>query len=169
MLRLILLRHAKAVPHGAATDFNRTLDERGLSEADDVGLYLRQEHLLPDRALVSPAIRTKQTWQLAMSQLDRVETVYDDAIYDAEADTLRAIVKAQGGSTRTLLVCAHNPGIEDFATSSVGFGDRYAYARMKGHFVPAALAVLDFDVEAWGDIQPNTARLDRFRVPMPGR
>lgn len=169
MLRLILLRHAKAVPHGHAADINRALDERGLSEADDVGLYLRNEHLLPDCALVSPSIRTKQTWQLAASQLGSVESIYDDAIYDADAEALRTIVKTHGGTTRTLLVCAHNPGIEDFATSSVGFGDRYAYARMKGHFAPAALAVLDFDIEAWHEIQPNMARLDRFRLPLSGR
>ena len=168
MLRLILLRHAKAVPHGHAADINRALDERGLSEADDVGLYLRNEHLLPDRALVSPSIRTQQTWQLAASQLGVVEAIYDEAMYDADADALREIVKAQGGTTRTLLVCGHNPGIEDFATSSVGFGDRYAYARMKGHFAPAALAVLDFDIEAWHEIQPNMARLDRFRLPLSG-
>jgi phosphohistidine phosphatase len=106
---------------------------------------------------------------LASQALGQVETIFDDAMYDADADALRAIVKVHGGAVRTLLVCAHNPGIEDFATSGVGFGDRYAYARMKGHFSPAALAVLDFDVEEWGDIQPNTARLDRFRLPMPGR
>lgn len=169
MLRLILLRHAKAVPHGAAPDFDRALDARGQAEAADTGVYLQEEQLWPDLALVSPALRTKQTWELASAKLGTVETIYDEAIYDAEADALRAIVRARGGSVRTLLVCAHNPGIEDFATASVGFGDRYAYARMKGHFAPAALAVLDFDIESWGDLQPNTARLDRFRLPMPGR
>lgn len=169
MLRLILLRHAKAVPHGAAPDFDRALDARGQAEAADTGVYLHEEQLWPDLALVSPALRTKQTWELASAKLGTVETIYDEAIYDAEADALRTIVRARGGSVRTLLVCAHNPGIEDFATASVGFGDRYAYARMKGHFAPAALAVLDFDIESWGDLQPNTARLDRFRLPMPGR
>ena len=169
MLRLILFRHAKAVPHDAAPDFDRALDERGRAEAADAGAYLNEEQLWPDLALVSPSLRTKQTWELASAKLGAVETVYDNEIYDAEADALRSIVRARGGSVRTLLVCAHNPGIEDFATSSVGFGDRYAFARMKGHFAPAALAVLDFDIDAWRDLQPNTARLDRFRLPMPGR
>ena len=169
MLRLILLRHAKAVPHGAAPDFDRALDERGRAEASDTGAYLKDEQLWPDLALVSPALRTKETWALASEKLGPVETIFDDAIYDAEADALHDIVRAKGGSIRTVLVCAHNPGIEDFATSSVGFGDRYAYARMKGHLAPAALAVLDFDIETWRDLQPNTARLDRFRLPMPGR
>ena len=169
MLRLILLRHAKAVPHGAAPDFERALDERGRAEARDTGVYLKEEQLWPDLALVSPARRTKETWALVSDHIGAVETVFDPAIYDAEADALRDIVRAKAGHVRTVLVCAHNPGIEDFATASVGFGDRYAYARMKGHFAPAALAVLDFDIESWGDLQPNTARLDRFRLPMPGR
>lgn len=169
MLRLMLLRHAKAVPHGAAPDFDRALDLRGQAEAADVGVYLHEEQLWPDLALVSPSLRTRQTWELASAKLGQVETLFDDAIYDAEADALRTIVRAKGGSVRTVLVCAHNPGIEDFATTSVGFGDRYAFARMKGHFAPAALAVLDFDVEDWHAIHPNMARLDRFRLPMPGR
>ncbi|MBU3732451.1 MAG: histidine phosphatase family protein [Beijerinckiaceae bacterium] len=168
MLRLMLLRHAKAVPHGAAPDFDRALDERGQREADEVGVYLKDEQLWPDLALVSPSLRTRQTWERAAASLDAVETLFDEAIYDAEAAGLQAIVRAKGGRVRTLLVCAHNPGIEDFATQSVGFGDRYAFARMKGHFAPAALAVLDFDLEQWSDLQPNTARLDRFRLPMPG-
>lgn len=169
MLRLILLRHAKAVPHGTVPDFDRALDERGRAEASDTGSYLNDEQLWPDLALVSPALRTKETWALASEKLGAVETLFDEAIYDADVDALRDIVRAKGGSIRTVLLCAHNPGIEDLATSSVGFGDRYAYARMKGHFAPSALAVLDFDIETWRDMQPNTARLDRFRLPMPGR
>ena len=169
MLRLMLLRHAKAVPHGTAPDFDRALDERGRGEASDVGAYLHEEQLWPDLALVSPSLRTRQTWDLAAAQLPGVETMFDEAIYDADADGLRALVRARGGALRSVLVCAHNPGIEDFATQSVGFGDRYAFARMKGHFAPAALAVLDFDIEQWADLQPNMARLDRFRLPMPGR
>lgn len=169
MLRLMLLRHAKAVPHSAAPDFDRALDERGRGEATDVGAYLHDEQLWPDLALVSPSLRTRQTWELASAKLSGVETVFDEAIYDADADGLRAIVRAKAGAVRNVLVCAHNPGIEDVATQSVGFGDRYAFARMKGHFAPAALAVLDFDIEHWHEMQSNTARLDRFRLPMPGR
>ena len=169
MLRLMLLRHAKAVPHGAAPDFERSLDERGRSEAEDVGAYLHEEQLWPDLALVSPALRTRETWTLAGAKLTGVETRFDEAIYDADADQLRDLVRAKGGQVPTLLLCAHNPGLEDLATASVGFGDRYAFSRMKGHFAPAALAVLDFDIEDWREMQPNTARLDRFRLPMPGR
>lgn len=169
MLRLMLLRHAKAVPHGAAPDFDRALDERGRGEAEDVGAYLLAEQLWPDLALVSPALRTRETWALAAAKLTGVETLFDEAIYDADADHLRHLVRAKGGRVRTLLLCGHNPGIEDLATASVGFGDRYAFSRMKGHFAPGALAVLDFDIEDWPDMQPSTARLDRFRLPMPGR
>lgn len=169
MLRLMLLRHAKAVPHDAAPDFDRALDERGRGEAADVGIYLHAEQLWPDLALVSPSLRTRQTWELASTQLAGVKKQFEDPLYDADADRLRAILRSTGGSVRTVLICGHNPGIEDFATSSVGFGDRYAFARMKGHFAPAALAVLDFDVDQWHDVQPNMARLDRFRLPMSGR
>lgn len=168
MLRLILFRHAKAIPHDAAPDFERSLDARGEAEALDVGRYLQDEQLWPDRAFVSPSRRTQQTWALACQALGDVPTLFDDTLYDADADGLRLFIRNHGATTRSLLICAHNPGLEDLATASVGFGDRYAYARMKGHFAPASLAVLDFDLDDWRDMQPNMARLDRFRLPLSG-
>ena len=47
----------------------------------------------------------------------------------------------------------------------VGHGDRYAMARLVQKFPTAGLAVIDFDVENWADVEPQGGRLDRFVTP----
>jgi len=62
MKRLILMRHGKAERSNVGGDFERALTERGLADAALMGRLLADEGLTPDRALVSAARRTQQTW-----------------------------------------------------------------------------------------------------------
>jgi phosphohistidine phosphatase len=59
----------------------------------------------------------------------------------------------------------HNPGFEELARLLVGYGDRYAFARMGKKYPTAALVVLDFAAEDWGEVKPGAGRLDRFVTP----
>ena len=168
MRRLILLRHAKAVPHDAAADSERDLTERGVEDAAFMGRYCADELLVPDLALVSPAVRTRKTWQLAASFLGDTPAEYASAIYQADARRLLDIVRSTRDDVKCLMIVGHNPGIEDLACGLVSHGDRYAFARMQRKYPTAGLAVLDIDVEHWGDVALKSARLDRFRVPRDG-
>ena len=60
--RLIVMRHAKAEPF-APSDHARPLTYRGIASARDVGDHLRDGGLAPDYAIVSSALRTRQTWE----------------------------------------------------------------------------------------------------------
>ena len=165
MRRLIILRHAKAVPHHAAPDFDRALAERGFHDAAEAGRYLADEHLLPDVALVSPSLRTKQTWATAAQTVGETPVVYDERIYEASPDDLLAVVQAADPKARTAVIVGHNPGMAEFARMLVGHGDRYALSRMRGGFPTSALAVLDFPVDGWSEIAVGQGRLDRFVTP----
>ena len=59
--RLVILRHAKAEPF-AQTDLARQLTARGRASAHDVGRHLQEAGFVPDVALVSTAVRTRETW-----------------------------------------------------------------------------------------------------------
>ena len=66
MRRLMLLRHAKTetdAPSGR--DQDRRLDERGHRDAAEIGAWLAAHPPFPDFVQVSPAVRAKQTWELA--------------------------------------------------------------------------------------------------------
>jgi phosphohistidine phosphatase len=165
MRRLMLLRHAKAGPP-AAKDIERPLAPRGREAAPRMGRYLAEEQLFPDVALVSSAARTRETWDLVRPHLgDDVETVIEPGIYEASPERLLDFAREVGPSARSVLMIGHNPGFQDLARLLVGFGDRYAFARMLEKFPTAALCVLDFDVDDWSGIAPRGARLDRFVTP----
>ncbi len=165
MRRLVILRHAKAVPHGAAPDFDRALSDRGKADAVAAGRYLAGEHILPDLALVSPSLRTRETWEEASRALTDTPVRFETGIYDASLATLLALVVRTKPAVRTLALVGHNPGSADLAVALVGHGDRYALARMRASFPTAALVVLDFDVEDWSAVAVGGARLDRFVTP----
>ena len=66
MRRLMLLRHAKTetdAPSGR--DQDRRLDDRGHRDAAEIGAWIGRHPPFPDFVLVSPAVRAKQTWELA--------------------------------------------------------------------------------------------------------
>ncbi|WP_293863701.1 histidine phosphatase family protein [uncultured Alsobacter sp.] len=165
MKRLIVFRHAKAVPHGSAPDFDRALAPRGLGDAAATGQYLADEQLFPDLALVSPALRTRQTWEQAARALGAVAVKLEPAIYEAATATLLKLVQGVDAQVRTLVLVGHNPGMGQLARDFVGHGDRYAFARLRSRFPTSAVAVLDFAVDGWGEVAQGGGRLDRFVTP----
>ncbi|WP_029029185.1 SixA phosphatase family protein [Salinarimonas rosea] len=165
MRRLILFRHAKSAYPDGVGDHDRPLDARGRADAPRMGAYLAAEALLPDLVLVSSARRTQETFALAGAAIGPVETREEPRIYEAAAERLLGVVRETPDTVRTLLVIGHNPGMEDLATSLVGFGDRYAFARLREKFPTAAIAVIDLDAESWADVVPREGRLERFVTP----
>src|SRR6202012_5023486 len=66
MRRLMLLRHAKTetdAPSGR--DQDRRLDERGRRDAAEIGTWLARHPPFPNFVQVSPAVRAKQTLEVA--------------------------------------------------------------------------------------------------------
>lgn len=165
MRRLVLFRHAKSAYPPGIDDHERPLDERGRRDAPRMGAYLAAETILPDLALVSSATRTQETFALAAPSLGPVAMRTEPRIYEAPAERLLGVLRETPDSVRTLLVVGHNPGMEDLATRLVGFGDRYAFARLQQKFPTAGIAVIDLDAPSWSEIVPREGRLDRFVTP----
>ena len=66
MRELILLRHAHAEAAGAGqTDLDRPLSRQGLAESEAAGRWLKEHGYLPDRVLVSPSRRTRESTKAA--------------------------------------------------------------------------------------------------------
>jgi phosphohistidine phosphatase len=164
--RLILLRHAKSAwPEGVA-DEERPLAERGRKSAPVIGAYMAREKLIPDLALVSPARRAQETWELVREALSKKVAKRDAPdIYEVAAGRILEVIRTVKPGIRTLLLVGHNPGMEDLASLLVKDGDADAIGRMKEKFPTAALAVIDFDVERWSEVVPDAGHLERFATP----
>jgi phosphohistidine phosphatase len=148
MDRLILFRHAKAESQAASgDDFDRPLAPRGRREAQAMGEQLAALGFRPDLALVSPALRTRETWEIAAGAAPAAETRFERALYNAEPRDIRRLAEAAGEGRGTVVVVGHNPGLQELAVSLLQEGAAPAafLARAQRHFPPAALAVFDLD------------------------
>ncbi len=112
---LMLLRHGKSDwDAGAATDFERPLAPRGRKAVKRMGQWLREQDLIPDYIISSPAERARHT----IRRLCRFAKIPDSGIawapniYEADLDALlEAIAHCSRDWSRVLLV-GHNPGLE---------------------------------------------------------
>ena len=84
MARITLIRHGKAeMPRIGGNDFERGLIRRGIQNAETVGQFMQAHKLLPDLLLVSPARRTRQTYELmSASWPNPPRVVYEDKLYE---------------------------------------------------------------------------------------
>jgi len=165
MLRLLLLRHAKAAWPAGVSDLERPLAKRGQGAAVLMGQYLKDEGLMPDLALVSPARRTQETWDLVRPIIGEVETRLDGRIYEAPVGRLLTVLQEVEPEARTVLMIGHNPGFEDLAKLLIGEGDMDGILRLGQKYPTAALAVIDFAQASWREVQRRAGRLERFMTP----
>jgi phosphohistidine phosphatase len=165
MLRLLLLRHAKAAWPSGTLDLDRPLAKRGQEAALVMGDYLKSERLEPDLVVISPARRAQETWERVQPFLGEIETRRDGRIYEAPVGRLLEVLRGIESETRTLLVIGHNPGFEELAKLLIGEGDMEGILRLGQKYPTAGLAVIDFSLDDWADIAHRSGRLERFITP----
>ena len=166
MRRLILRRHAKAVrSRPGERDEDRVLEPRGHKDAEKVGAFLTRHDLLPDRVLVSPSARTRETWaRAARTCPDAPAPVEDGRLYDASADTILDVIRKNGRKSCTLVV-GHNPGMHDLSTLLIASGDIDMRERLRESLPTSGLVVIDFAVDRWSKLHPHSGRLELFVDP----
>src|SRR6476620_2790539 len=101
-MRLLIFRHAKAEKGAPGMrDRDRPLNPRGVKDASRMGGYLAHHTLQPDFALVSPARRTRETWDaLAAAFSTAVPERYEDRLDDATPQTISAVLREADASVR---------------------------------------------------------------------
>lgn len=168
MLRLLLLRHAKSSwddPH--QSDHERPLNKRGIKAAPAMGQFIADNGLTPDLVLCSSATRARQTMQLATAKFaKKPEIRILDPLYAFGGfHTPLNIIRNEAKSEKTLMLVGHNPTMEDLAQELTGSGNSALRALMYEKYPTAALAVIDFDIPAWRDLQTGIGALVRFVRP----
>jgi phosphohistidine phosphatase len=167
MRRLMLLRHAKSDWSASGTaDQDRPLNERGREAAPKIGAYMARHALLPDLIFASPAARVTETLSLLLPAFAKApKTTSDNRIYGAEADALLAVIKEAPRTAHSLMLVGHNPGLAELASLLMASGDVELRQGLIEKFPTAALAVIDFPLDDWGNVHAKSGRLDRFVVP----
>jgi len=166
MRRLMLLRHAKTErPEGGQRDRDRQLTKRGRADAPAIGAYMARHGLVPDAALVSPAKRVLETWELIAETFAKApRLVTEERIYNASAEALIEVI-AETRSAHNLLVIGHNPGLQEVAVRLCVAGDVEARERLAEKLPTSGLVVIDLAFDDWSRLPRHAGRLEHFVTP----
>jgi phosphohistidine phosphatase len=165
MRRLLLLRHAKAVPLMRGDDFDRVLADRGREDARRLGEHMAHRGLIPDRAIYSGAARTRETWDIVSAGWPPIEAEQQNALYEATRFLILGLLRELPANSKAHLVVGHNPGMAEVANLLVGEGVSSERLRLASKFPTCALAVIAFDRLDWSDLAPRCGRLETFLTP----
>ena len=131
-----------------------------------IGAHLAADMLVPDRVLISPAARTRETWKFtAKAFRSAPAAVIAERLYDATPDAIIAIIKAAPATADTLLVIGHNPGLHELALMLIASGNVDGRKRLRENLPTAGLVIIDFAFDDWRKLKPRSGRLDRFVSP----
>ncbi|WP_353139212.1 histidine phosphatase family protein [Pseudopedobacter sp.] len=158
--QLLIIRHASAAwPKDIRSDFERPLKKEGIEEANNLGLFLKNNEIIPDHILCSPANRTKNTFLVINHYLNVAEdfVFFDKAIYEASYKTLfNALTKLDNKYDKVILI-GHNNGISDLIN--------YFLDENYISLPPAGIALLEFPVDNWKMISKGLAEIKLVRFP----
>ena len=148
MDRLILLRHGEAERDSqTGDDFDRPLAPRGQTESAATGEALAELGLVPDLAIASGALRTRETWMSVAPAFPKARVKFDDNLYLAEAELIRRVAEAAGQGCGALLIIGHNPGLQELALALLieGAAPQSAVAKVRAGLPTGAAAVFLID------------------------
>ncbi|CAN5395909.1 histidine phosphatase family protein [soil metagenome] len=158
MKTLYILRHAKSSWEDPdLADFDRPLNARGLSAAPFMGDLIAAKGYEPSIILCSPAERAKQTAELVTKHAGiGAKIQFDPRVYEASPNALRQVVSEIDDSIDSAMLVGHNPGIEGFI--------RYLTNEIEA-MPTAALAVINTEIDSWGDINAGCGTLTTVYRP----
>jgi len=119
---LWLLRHAKSDRTLPVNDFDRPLNKRGIKAAQRVGTWMKQQYLIPDVVISSPAVGAFSTAQLVCSAIAIPENQIrqDVRIYGEGSTSLMNVLADVPKSVKKVLLVGHNPELENLLIFLVG-------------------------------------------------
>ena len=159
MKKLILIRHAKSDwSNPLLEDFLRPLNKRGERNAPFMAKILEKKYIKPDLIISSPSIRTKQTLEYFIKQLNYKDEVrFQESIYEAPFENLLKVIKNIKNSYNKIFLVGHNPGLCDL----INF-------LLDKHFenIPTCgIVEIDFNAKSWQDISKKNSNLVSFEYP----
>jgi phosphohistidine phosphatase len=167
MKRLFLLRHART--QAGPTDHERPLTPGGVQDAAAMGRFMDRAGYRPETVFCSSALRTRQTVQHLLAEWAQKPALeIRPALYQADAAQLAGAIRGAGAAVSVMIV-AHNPGLEQCAALLTGRtsakAPRNALEALEDKFPPGALAVLDFAIADWRDAADHGGVLAAFMRP----
>jgi phosphohistidine phosphatase len=165
MRRLFLIRHAKAQPSVGRDDYERTLTDRGRADARRVAAALAARNMLPEALVHSGAARAKETAEIFADEWPRrVKLEEELGLYDATQSLLFARTRELSNARKRIGLVGHNPGLGELAVALTGSGAQAELSRL-AKYPTGAVAVLDFSIHRWEDVERASGMLALYLTP----
>jgi len=161
---LWLLRHAKAKRGDQSEDFDRPLKKSGKQDALRLGEWLKQQLLIPDLIISSPAKRAISTANKVIKAIDTDLTITEDVrLYAQGFERLKIVLAECPVDAQRVLLVGHNPELEDLLIYLVGLA---CVADRNKLLSTCALARLELP-DDWTALNADSAQLIAITDDLP--
>lgn len=145
MKELLLLRHAKSSwEDDRLSDYQRPLNQRGLSDAPRMGRLLRRQELVPDLIIASAAVRAATTAELVAEAMGYEGQIrVEEDLYLAEPERYLALLGKLADTYGRVMAVGHNPGMEEMIELLSGHWERMP---------TAAIAHMQLPILSWAKL-----------------
>ena len=153
MKRVIIVRHAKAVPYGYDDDFTRDLTDRGVNDAQRIGKELKNLGIKPDTIISSPANRALQTALIFAENLgfDKKQIVEIENMYHGlTTSEFLEMIKRLPENTQTAFFFGHNPAFHYFTNNLL--------ERFYDDMPTCSTVAIDFNVDSWKKVEARSGK-----------
>jgi len=153
MKRVIIVRHAKAVPYGYDDDFTRDLTDRGVNDAQRIGKELKKMGITPDTVISSPANRALQTAFIFAENMDfdknqiiEIEDIY----HGLTTSEFLEVIKGLPENAQTAFFFGHNPAFQYFVNNLL--------ERFNDDMPTCSTVAIDFNVDTWKKVESRSGK-----------
>lgn len=154
MKRLVIVRHAKAVPYGYEDDYNRKLKRSGKDDAATLSSKVKIMGISPDLIISSPAKRAfgtakiyAKTFDYAKTKIQKEKDLYEGLTTYDFIEMLRIIPD----EVNTVFVFGHNPTVH-YLTNNL-------LRSFNSDTPTCSTAGIEFDIENWSNVDSREGKL----------
>lgn len=160
MKTVVLMRHAKSSwSNRDISDYDRPLNERGITDAPIMGKRLLEHHIRTDLIVCSSAKRTLKTARAVAKELgyNKAKILDEERLYGASYNMIIERLRQLPDAVDTVIYVGHNPGI----TNAVNVLGNASIDNMP----TAAIACYQFDINTWHDLLPAMGEIRFLEFP----
>jgi phosphohistidine phosphatase len=138
-------------------DFNRPLKYTGIQDASFMADRLKEQSIIPQLIVSSPALRAKTTAEIFADHFSLPEPELDKTIYEASQKTLLHVINQFPTDYDFIALAGHNPGISQIL---------YYLTGEAREVHTATVALINFDIDDWEAVSGKTGKLAYYSSPM---
>ena len=161
MKTLLIVRHAKSDWNNTAlTDFERTLNERGIKDAPAMAELIASKIGKVDKIISSSAVRAFSTSKFFAKAFnyDENKIEKDLGFYENGVKYIKKVLMFQNNINDVIIIFGHNPTVSSLVT--------YFTGEDVGNLPTCSVSCIDFDIDNWQDIDKTNGKLRFFERPL---